>query len=79
MSISLQSRIDELEDAIRKHRAQTGHSQCWENDIELYEVLGDNEYNFEAHDTLPPQEEFMTNCKKYYDSRLIELKVKREK
>lgn len=73
---SLQSRIDLLESAIRKHRDQIEHNQCWENDLELYEVLKDGGDNFGPHRTLPPREEFMGRCRAYYESRLFELKVK---
>lgn len=70
-------RIHELETAIRKHRDQTGHDQCWENDLELYESLHDNNDNMGPHRTLPCQKEFMGRCKAYYESRLIELKINR--
>lgn len=72
---SYEARIKELEDAVRKHRDQTEHNQCWENDLELYEVLKDGGDNLGPHRTLPPREEFMTRCQAYYESRLIELKV----
>lgn len=35
----LQTRIDMLEGAIRKHRDQHGDDRCWMDDEELYRVL----------------------------------------
>jgi hypothetical protein len=61
------ARIIDLERAIHKHRSQTGNNLCWENDLELWQILeGSEQY---PHDTLPPEQEFLRNCKKYYDSR----------
>lgn len=69
-----EARVRELETSIRKHRNQLGHDQCWENDLELYEVLQDNGDNLGPHRSLPCREEFMTRCKEYYESRLIPLR-----
>lgn len=70
-------RVKELENAIRKHRDQTSHNQCWENDLELYEVLKDDGDNLGPHRTLPCREEFMKRCHAYYESRLTELKFQK--
>lgn len=69
-----EARVRELEASIRKHRGQLGHDQCWENDIELYEVLNDGGDNLGPHRSLPCREEFMTRCKEYYESRLVPLR-----
>lgn len=58
--------IDKLEDAIRNHRSKTGHEMCWENDEELWAVLGDN---VEIDHTPPEWCEFMTKCAEYRKSR----------
>ena len=56
----------ELDAAIRYHRAQTGHNMCWENDKELWKVLGDET---DIDHTLPERCEFLRKCEEYYDSR----------
>ena len=67
----MQERIDKLEDAIRRHRDAAGHELCWQNDYELYSVLGESEVD--KRDTLPPREEFLERCESYYESRLLTL------
>ncbi len=62
----LQNRILELESAIRKHREQTGHNMCWENDEELWSTLGDS---IKIDHTPPPWEEFMHRCAAYRASK----------
>lgn len=63
---ALKGRIRTLESAIRKHRRQTGHDLCWENDEELWSVLPDSK----AYDhTPPPWEEFIQRCAAYRKSR----------
>lgn len=59
-------RIKQLEDAIRKHRAQTGHDMCWENDEELWQALGDG---VDIDHTPPPWCEFMHRCAAYRASK----------
>lgn len=63
-----QKRIKELEDAIKNHRAQTGHSMCWENDQELWQVLGEKKIPGFSHRP-PPWDEFMDKCVQYRKSR----------
>lgn len=64
--VRLRARVKELEAAIRKHRRQTGHNLCWENDEELWRVLRDGK----TYDhTPPPWEEFMKRCTAYRASR----------
>jgi hypothetical protein len=60
------SRIKELEDAIRKHRETTGHNMCWENDEELWTVLKDG---IKLDHTPPNWCEFMQNCAAYRASK----------
>lgn len=59
------ARIAELEAAIRKHRDQRGDDRCWLDDQELYTVLGDKPADF----TLPPREEFLGNCARFWECR----------
>lgn len=59
-------RIEELENAIRKHRSATGHNMCWENDEELWVVLKDN---IEINHKPPGWCKFITNCIKYRASK----------
>ncbi len=61
------ARVAQLEFAIRHHHAQTtGHSSCWENDVELWKVVGIDEY---PHGSTPPWPEFMANCVTYCEGR----------
>jgi len=59
-------RIEELESAIRKHRDQTDHNMCWENDQELWAVLNDSVV---LDHTPPDWDEFMIKCVEYRKSR----------
>lgn len=62
----LKKRVKELENAIKKHRKQTGHNMCWENDEELWSVLKDGKkFNHKP----PPWDEFITRCAAYRKSR----------
>jgi len=65
----LQLRINELEAAILKHASAKGDDICWENDVELWSVIGLTEY---PHDTLLPKEVMLENCCKYINSRYEE-------
>jgi hypothetical protein len=64
----LAQEVRRLRDGIREHRAQSGHSLCWLNDVALWRLLDDDPSY--PHDTLPVQEEFLANCRRYYQSRL---------
>lgn len=66
MSTDLQARVTLLEEAIRKHRAATGHEMCHENDEELWAVLGDG---VSVDHTPPPWCEFMQRCAAYRASK----------
>lgn len=67
------ARVGELEEAIRKHKAAQGNDLCWENDLELWNVLPEGSGTY-PHDSLPSREEFLSNCEKYYCSREIECR-----
>lgn len=57
-----------LYNAVRKHMEQSGHDLCWENDLELWKNIDPNvKY---PHETLPAEETFEAECKRYYKSRL---------
>jgi hypothetical protein len=56
-----------LRDAIRYHRDQKGDDRCWVDDIRLYEALPEGPVNYDP--TLPPEEEFLANCKRFCKSR----------
>ena len=58
-------RVVLLEDAIRRHRDQRGDDRCWLDDAELYSVLGEGQ----PDTTLPPQEEFLSNCARFFECR----------
>lgn len=62
----LKTRIEQLETAIRKHRDEKGHDRCWLDDAELYSVLPENQT---ADFKLPPCDEFITHCVKYWQLR----------
>ena len=59
-------KIEELEDAIKNHREQTGHNMCWENDEELWLVLKDK---VKSDHTPPDWDKFMNKCVEYRKSR----------
>jgi hypothetical protein len=60
--------VRRLRDGIREHRSQTGHALCWLNDVALWRLLEDEPAY--PHETLPVREEFLANCRRYYQSRL---------
>lgn len=57
--------LDALKAAIRRHRDEKGHDRCWEDDARLYAVLGEGE----ADGRLPPRDEFLRNCERFYELR----------
>ena len=63
-SMKLESRVDELEAAIRKHRDQRGDDRCWLDDEELYKVLPEG-YNTPSRDTAVE----LDNCRKFIECR----------
>jgi hypothetical protein len=70
LSILLPEVLDELERleaAIRKHRDQKGDDRCWMDDQDLYAALGAE--SIHADTSLPPREEFMESCRRFYAQR----------
>jgi len=55
-----------LRDAVRKHRDENGHDRCWLDDQELYKSLPEVK---DADYQLPPRQEFLHNCSKYWCER----------
>lgn len=66
---ALAREVKRLRDGIREHQAQTGHSICWLNDAALWKLLDGNPTY--PHETLPVREEFLRNCQRFYESRLL--------
>jgi hypothetical protein len=65
---ALAREVRALREGIKHHRAQTGHSLCWINDVELWKLVeADPAY---PHHTLPVRDEFLANCRAFYESRL---------
>jgi hypothetical protein len=64
--------VERLRAAIEKHQAAHGHGLCWENDVELWGVLGGAPTY--PHGTVPPREEFLARCEEYWRSRQREAK-----
>ena len=60
--------VARLRDGIRAHRSASGHELCWLNDVELWKLIEDDPRY--PHDTLPVREEFLTQCRRYHESRL---------
>jgi hypothetical protein len=59
-------RIARLEGAIRRHRDYRGDDRCHLDDFELYAALDDGA---EPDLTLPPREEFLASCERYWSQR----------
>lgn len=59
-------RIDQLEEAIRRHRDERGDDRCHADDGRLYSVLPEG-------DTRPERETLVTieNCQKYIECRQV--------
>jgi hypothetical protein len=58
--------VQELRNAIRKHRDERGHDRCWLDDQELYKALPEG---LQGDSKLPPKEEFIKNCHRYWEHR----------
>lgn len=48
--------------AVKQHRDASMHARCWLNDLELYKAAGLSK----EMPVLPPESEFLTECKRYY-------------
>ncbi len=64
----LAAEIGRLRAGIRQHQSATGHELCWLNDVELWKLVDDN--SAYPHETLPVAEEFLSQCRRYHESRL---------
>lgn len=64
--VRLEQEVMKLRSAIRYHRDQKGDDRCWLDDIKLYEALPETG---NAELTLPPKEEFLGSCKKFWECR----------
>lgn len=63
--------INRLRDAIRKHRDQRLDDRCWEDDIELYEVLPEGADPRYIDLRLLPKEVMMVNCDRFTTCRTL--------
>lgn len=63
----LRDEAKKLRAAIRYHRDQKGDDRCWVDDIRLYEALPEGPSNYDP--TLPPEDVFLENCKRFCRSR----------
>jgi len=63
----LRDEVKKLRAAIRDHRDQKGDDRCWVDDIKLYEALPEGPVNYDP--TLPPEDVFLENCKRFCRSR----------
>lgn len=63
----LKAEVQKLRGVIRYHRDQKGDDRCWVDDLRLYELLPEGAKGYDS--TLPPEEEFLANCKRFCQSR----------
>ena len=59
--------IKKLRAVIRYHKDQKGDDRCWVDDIRLYETLPEGCTGYDS--TLPPENVFLENCKKFCKTR----------
>jgi hypothetical protein len=65
----LKAEVKKLRTVIRYHKDQKGDDRCWVDDIRLYEALPEGPVGFDS--TLPPEEVFLENCKRFCKSRQV--------
>jgi hypothetical protein len=65
----MKAEIIKLREAIRYHRDQKGDDRCWVDDLRLYEILPEGAVGYDP--TLPPEDVFLENCKRFYKSRQV--------
>lgn len=63
------SKVKKLQDGIRYHRDQKGDDRCWVDDVRLYELLPEGPVGYDS--TLPPEDVFLDNCKRFCRSRQV--------
>lgn len=72
MSIEeLKLEAKKLRDSIRYHRDQKGDDRCWVDDLRLYEALPEGAVGHDS--TLPTEEVFLANCKRFCQSRQVPI------
>ena len=65
--VQLKAEIRRLRAGIREHRDCKGHDRCWRDDVEiLYAMLPETT---DADLRLPPLEEFIPECIKFWQCR----------
>ena len=64
----LAAEVARLRAGIKSHRSTTGHELCWLNDVELWKLIEANPAY--PHESLPVAEEFLSQCRRYHESRL---------
>lgn len=65
----LKKEIEKLQEGIRYHRDQKGDDRCWVDDLRLYELLPEGSVGYDP--TLPPEETFLENCKRFCRTRQV--------
>ena len=65
----LKAEIRKLRKGIRYHRDQKGDDRCWVDDLRLYELLPEGPAGYDS--TLPTEEKFLENCKRFCQSRQV--------
>ncbi len=63
----LRAEVKKLRAVIRYHRDQKGDDRCWVDDLRLYEALPEGSAGYDS--TLPPEDVFLENCKRFCRSR----------
>ena len=66
--VSLVAEVLRLRRGVQTHQKKSGHELCWLNDLELWKLI-DSTVVY-PHETLPVREEFLGQCRRFYDSRL---------
>jgi hypothetical protein len=65
----LKNETEKLRDGIRYHRDQKGDDRCWVDDLRLYELLPEGPAGYDS--TLPSEEIFLENCKRFCRTRQV--------
>lgn len=62
----LQAKLQEIRNAVRWWAEQQGDDRCWLDDIKIMQlVLPHGKVDFK----LPPCQEFLANCKRFWETR----------
>ena len=65
----LKAEAIKLRSVIRYHKDQKGDDRCWVDDLRLYEALPEGPVGHDS--TLPTEEVFLENCKRFCQSRQV--------